>query len=433
MTESWIGGDISGLQTMGSTLTGAKELLEGVVKPLTDGIETLVTDAGWKGEAAEEFRARWAEDAMAAGGFAELVKAAGDALTTLAQALSDADSALQNAADVATSKGVPVGPTGVPGLMTTAGTPSPADQKTLDDLHEYTGVHDEITHQAQAARIACAKTLNALYDAIDPDKPMSKGDKIVVADYLRGLWSAEVDGERKLGLESKKLLAEAETRHDQALAAMKDEEAKFRTAEADLPKAFRLRGQYERIGTQLDALHADVARSENTSFLPYDKALNYKLADALKTTRLVDGAPEFLRELPVLDIAASTTIGVLEAKEDHDKGWSWSHSLAVDVGAGLVGLGVGAAAAVALPEEVGAVAEAAVNGATVITASYLVDEAWHEHWSEDIHDHGVVAGIGDGTANVVKHTGTDLKDLGVSTAHSVGNAGKKVWHGLGLG
>lgn len=432
MSDSWIGGDIGGLHTMGTTLSGAKEQLEGVVKPLGDGVETLVSDAGWKGDAAEEFRARWAEDSMAAGGFAELVKATGDALTELAHALTDANSALQNAADVATSKGVPVGPKGEPGTLMTANPPSAADQKAIGDLDEYAGVYKEIMHKGQAARIACAKTLNTLYDSLDPDKPMGKGDKIVVADYLRALWTSKADDERKLGLDAGKKLSEAEKKHDEALKAMKEEEAKFRTAEADLPKAFRLKGEYQRLGTQIDALDAEVAASKNgSSFLPYDRVLNYKLADALKGVKLVEGAPEFLKEIPVVDVAAVTAIGLVEAKEDHDKGWSWAHSVTVDVGAGLVGLAAGAAVVAAAPEigiGLGAVATAATAGAVFVGVGYFADEAFHEHWSEDIHDHGVVAGVADGTWNVTKNTGEDMKDLAVGTAKGIGNAGKSVWH-----
>jgi uncharacterized protein YukE len=432
MSDSWVGGDIGGLHTMGTTLTGAKELLEGVVKPLGNGVEQLVSDAGWKGDAAEEFRARWSEDSMAAGGFAELVKAVGDALTKLAQALTDANSALQNAADVATSKGVPVGPTGAPGTMITANPPDAKAQKAIGDLNEYAGVYKEIMHKAQAARIACAKTLNALYASLDPDEPMGKGDKIVVADYLRALWTGKADDERKLGLDSEKKLKEAEKKHDEALKAMKDEEAKFRTAEADLPKAFRLRGEYERLGTQIDALDAEVAASKNGSgFLPYDRVLNYKLADALKGVKLVEGAPEFLKEIPVVDVVAVTAVGLLEAKEDHDKGWGWGHAVAVDVGAGLVGLGAAAGVVAAAPEigiALGATATAAVSGAVFVGVGYFADEAFHEHWSEDIHDHGVVAGIADGTWNVTKNTGTDMKNLAVDTGKSIGNAGKSVWH-----
>lgn len=439
MSDSWIGGDISGLTTMGSTLTGAETDLRSVVKPLGNGVDTLISDAGWTGDAAEEFRARWVEDSMAAGAFAQLVKDVGDALTTLAGALSDANSALQNAADIAEGKGVPVGPTGAPGTLLTNNPPSAAEQKSIDDLDEYAGVHDEITTKAQKARLDCAKTLNALFAAVDPEEsPMSKGDKIVIADYLRGLWTVPSEKSRRLGLDAADKLKDARSEHQAAYDAMKGEEAKFRTAEANLPKAFKLKGEYQKLSTKIDALEGDVLRAENgKNVLPYDYMLNYKLADALKGSRLVEGAPDFLRELPVVDIAAATAFGGLEAKEDHDKGWSWGHSVAVDVGGALLGLGAGAAivaggaevaAAAGVTVSVGA--EVAVGGAVVIFTSDVVDEAFHEHWSEDIHNHGVVAGIGHGTANVFSNAGKDVWNTGTGAVKSIGGGAKKLWHSV---
>jgi hypothetical protein len=48
-----------------------------------------------------------------------------------------------------------------------------------------------------------------------------------------------------------------------------------------------------------------------------------------------------------------------------------------------------------------------------------VDKLVHEHWSEDIHDHGVLGGLGVGTANVAKNTYNGVKeDL------------KGAWHGI---
>ncbi|GAB2935887.1 hypothetical protein GCM10027047_35730 [Rhodococcus aerolatus] len=46
-------------------------------------------------------------------------------------------------------------------------------------------------------------------------------------------------------------------------------------------------------------------------------------------------------------------------------------------------------------------------------------EAFHEHWSEDVHDHGVIAGILHGSGDVLSNTGGDLKDLATGAWHSV--------------
>lgn len=431
MGDSWIGGDIDGLHAMGSTLKAAKEQLDAVVRPLSSGVESLVrdgTDAGWRGRAANSFRKKWIADAEAAGGFADLVEATGRILSDLADNLRAANSALQDAADIATRKGVPVGPSGEPGQwMAPQNDNSPAQQSAVCHYRDYVNAYNEITHKAQQARIDAAQALDKLYAAIDPYSPMPTGDKIVVADLLRALWTAKTDEERKFGLTAAKSLPDAQHKHEAALKALQDEEAKFKTAEKNLPKAFRLKEDYRAAASELDRLDTRLAQAESGSdFLPYDRELNYKLADAFKGAELVEGAPEFLKEIPVIDVAATVAAGGLEARDDHDKGWSWAHSLAVDVGGGLAALGAGALAVVAVPEEViagGAVGATAVGTGVVLETSLLFDHALHEHWSEDIHDQGVVDGTLHGASNVV------LGSL-QQTGKLVSEPMKGLWHGV---
>lgn len=120
----------------------------------------------------------------------------------------------------------------------------------------------------------------------------------------------------------------------------------------------------------------------------------------------------------MLDVAAAAACGLVEAKDDHDKGWSWQHSVVVDGGAALGGVAVGAGVVAALPVE-GAAALAGVGVVAAVGATSLLDHSFHEHWSEDIHDHGVVGGVLTGTGHVL--TGT--KDDGVRMA-------KDIWHGV---
>ncbi|MCC9309009.1 WXG100 family type VII secretion target [Kitasatospora sp. RB6PN24] len=427
MTDSWVGGDIGGLLNMGSTLTGAKKDLDAVVQPLNSKVDSLVTDAGWSGSAADNFRSSWSTSSMAAGGFAELVEAVGKVLTDLGNRLSAANTVLQNAADVATRKGVPVGPNGVPGQLATNDPPSAAEQTAIGNLHDYATFYNESMTTAQQARIDALKALDDLYASIDPSKPMGTGDKIVVADYLRALWTAKTDEERSLGLDAAKKLPDAQAKHEAALNSLADEEAKLKTAKQNLPKLFQLRGEWQKAADELTGLESEISKAESGSpFLPYDRQLNYKLADAAKGVELVDGAPKFLREIPVVDIAATVAGGALEANTDHQEGWSWGHSLLVDVGGGLVGLGAGAVAAgvavAALPVE-GAVSVAAIGGIVIVGVGTFTDKVFHEHWSEDIHNHGVAGGIWDGTVHSVTQTGKAIGGM-------VSGAAKGVWHGI---
>ncbi|MDX2597024.1 MULTISPECIES: WXG100 family type VII secretion target [Streptomyces] len=423
MGDSWVGGDIGGLRTMAETYKNAKDKLDDVVKPLSGAVEKLVGDASWKGEAAEGFRARWSEDALAAGGFAELVHAAGEILQTLADALSTCETSLQNAQHIAARKGVATDPKGAPQPIMTASPPSADDQKTISAMNEYAAARDEILRTAQHARLVAAQQLQGLYDHVtSKDDSVSPGDKVTLYDALRGLYAYDAEDARAGGKEARAHIdsarAEAQAAKKQLRAERKVFQQQGRRMPDDLPAKSAYRDAVDKVG----ALEEDIARADNGSTkLPYDRALNVKLADAADALRLgkgLEALPEALRELPVLDVAAAAACGLIEAKDDHDKGWSWQHSVVVDGGVALGGLAAGAAITAALPVE-GAVAVAAVGVGTVVAATSVLDHAFHEHWSEDIHDHGVVGGVWTGTKHVASETVDDGKRLV-----------KDVWHGV---
>ncbi|WP_327185391.1 hypothetical protein [Streptomyces sp. NBC_01334] len=420
MADSWVGGDIGGLRTMADTYKNARQKLEEVVHPLGQAVERLVGDTSWKGEAAETFRAAWSEDALAAGAFASLVHSAGDILDTLVGALSACETALQNAEHVAAGKGVPTGDKGVPLEILTADPPSADDRKTIAALREYGKVRDEILHTAQHARLVAADGLRGLYAQVTA--PVSTGDKITLADALRGLYAYDAEDARAGGKEARRLIDGAKAEERAAKKELRAERKAFQKAGRALPDDLPAKGAYRDAVTQVDSLEDAIARADHGSTaLPYDRALNVKLADAADALRLGEGVgrlPEFLREIPVLDVAAAAACGLVEAKDDHDKGWSWQHSVVVDGGAALGGVAVGAGVVAALPVE-GAAALAGVGVVAAVGATSLLDHSFHEHWSEDIHDHGVVGGVLTGTGHVL--TGT--KDDGVRMA-------KDIWHGV---
>ncbi|MHC5904705.1 WXG100 family type VII secretion target [Streptomyces sp. S6] len=427
MTDSWIGGDIGGLRAMATAYKAAKPALEAAVTPVTDQVESLVKDTGWQGEAAETFRARWSEDALTAGAFGGLVEAVGGILDTLADHLSSCETALQNAEHTATRQGVTTGPQGAPLPLATSDPPSPADEKALSALTEYDTARTEILRTAQHARLVAADQLTGLCAQVT--KPVDPADKITLADMLRGLYAYDAEDARAKGLAARTEIDRARADADAAKNNLREERKAFQRAGRSLPDDFPAKSAYRAALTQVDSLEEAIVRADHGSTaLPYDRVLNLKLgdtADALRLGRGVAELPEFLREVPVLDIAAAAATGGLEAKKDHDEGWSWGHAAVVDGGVALGGLAAGVVAVAAIPEE-GAVMVAAVGvGAAVVTTSVL-DHAFHEHWSEDIHDHGVVGGVLTGTGHVLSDTWDDLSRLGDDTV----SMGKDVWHGV---
>ncbi|MFK0023697.1 WXG100 family type VII secretion target [Streptomyces sp. NPDC090798] len=420
MSDSWVGGDIGGLRTMAETYKNAKKKLEDVVHPLSSAVEELVGDASWKGDAAETFRAAWSEDALTAGAFAGLVHDAGDILDTLVGALSACETALQNAEHIAVKKGVPMGAQGAPLQFVTSDPPSADEQKTISASGEYDKARTEILRTAQHARLVAADKLRGLYAQVTAS--VSPGDKITLADMLRGLYAYDAEDARAGGKEARRLIDGAKEEERAAKKELRAERKAFQKAGRALPKDLPAKSAYRDAMTKVDSLEEDIARSDHGSTkLPYDRALNIKLADAaeaLRVGRSLEALPEFLKEVPVLDVAAAAACGLVEAKDDHDKGWSWQHSVVVDGGAALGGVAVGAGVVAALPVE-GAVALAGVGVVAAVAATSLLDHSFHEHWSEDIHDHGVVGGVLTGTGHVFTETGDD----GVRMA-------KDIWHGV---
>ncbi|WP_416965163.1 WXG100 family type VII secretion target [Streptomyces sp. Agncl-13] len=427
MTDSWVGGDIGGLRTMATTYKNAKDKLDDVISPLTRAVDALVDDAGWKGESAESFRATYTEDAVTAGAFAALVHEAGDILDTLADALSTCETALQNAEHVAAKKGVVTGDKGVPLPTTTSTPPSADEQKTISAMGEYDTVRKEVLHTAQKARLAAADQLQALYAEVTGKAEVTAGDKITVVDYLRGLYAFDAEDARVDGAKARTKIDDAKSEAQAAKKELRSERKAFQKAGRSLPKDLPAKGAYADAVARVQSLEEDMARADyGSTKLPYDRALNVKLADAadaLRAGESLDKLPDFLKEVPVLDVAAAGACGLLEASEDHDKGWSWQHSVAVDGGANVAGLATGVAITAGLvaaaPFEAPAIVVAGVGGAIVVGATGVIDHAFHEHWSEDIHDHGVVGGVLHGTGHVMTETGHDfvrLKD--------------DVWHGI---
>jgi uncharacterized protein YukE/ribosomal protein L18 len=417
MGDSWVGGDIGGLRTMAETYKNAQAKLDDVVRPLGRAVDGLVSDATWKGEAAETFRNTWSEDALAAGAFASLVHSAGDILSDLVDALTTCETALQNAEHTAVRKGVGMGDKGAPLAIVTANPPSADDQKTISAMNEYATVRKQILHTAQQARLVAADRLRGLYAQVTA--PVATGDKTTIADYLRGLYAYDAEDARAGGKDARAKLDDAKAQEQAAKKELRAERKAYQKAGRALPKDLPAKGAYADAVTKVDSLEEAVARADHGSTsLPYDRALNVKLADAadaLRAGKSLEKLPDFLKEVPVLDVAAAGACGLLEASDDHDKGWSWQKSVTVDGGANVAGLAAGTAVTAGLvalaPFDVPAVVVAGVGGAVVVGATGVIDHAFHEHWSEDIHDHGVVGGVLDGTGHVFTETGHDFKRL----------------------
>jgi hypothetical protein len=156
--------------------------------------------------------------------------------------------------------------------------------------------------------------------------------------------------------------------------------------------------------------------------------LNTKLSDIGKAIpeigKFTSKLPDFLKEVPVVDVLATGVAVGFQVKDDMEKGWSGQHAVAADVSAGAAGLGMGALT-VAVASGPG-ILVAAGAGAVAVGVGAFVYQGFHEHWSEDIHDDGVVVGIGTGVGHMLQHTGKEFVDIG----KGIGGAATSAWHSV---
>ncbi|MFD4367774.1 WXG100 family type VII secretion target [Rhodococcus sp. NPDC058521] len=437
MGESWVGGDLAGLQNMGNIMKPAPDEIDGVVGALSSRVDTLVSDAGWSGGAADAFRKVWTQNSIQVGGLASVVNQVGETIGGLGDQLQQIEADLYNAAHEAAGRGAQIGPKGVPGTLVITGDPAaPAAVAASEAQADYKAAYDYAMQLATGFRLSAAEALSGLAGEIEPgDESMPLDQRITIADYLRGLYVIPNEKNIQLG---QTVPDKIETARDELRDARKDfkaERAAYAEKGLNLPSENPARLNRLAAIDDLKGLQNTLTAAEaGKGHLPLSEALNTKLGDVEKLVPGLTGtAPKglnFLKDIPVVDVAASGIVAELQAQDDMEKGWSATEARSKDYGAAAIGLAAGAGTVA------GAGAAASLAGATapvwlttvgagfaVVGVGDFAYQGFHEHWSEDIHDRGVVSGIGHGIANVGSNTGDDLWGMGVGGV----NLAKSLW------
>ncbi|MDF3292044.1 WXG100 family type VII secretion target [Streptomyces silvisoli] len=404
-----IKGDVSGLYGIGFDLGGAVQPMQSMVTAINKTVEALVSDAGWRGDAADSFRAAWEADSTAIGVVAKAVGEAEGAINELATSLSSAINALSDAKDAAVAKGLKFGADDIP-LPTTDGA----------TLTTYENAAKAAMKQASDARELAKQKLYPLLALCDPSTPggaslLGDADAASLAALLHDYFYLP-EGMAK----------SAHDKRIRRLQAKYGDAKEARRIETDPKIRKQLTQDMKGIRDALKSERADLAVAE---FFGNDvklgKWFNRTPADLLKNMGAVDRWVRIADQVPYLDIAAATFGTYATAREDHNRGWSWTHSIAADGGANLVGIAAEVASAETGPF-------APLIG---YAASSLATEFTHStHWSKNIHDDGVVLGVGYSLAQGTWHTiKSDFADEGAkvisSIADPVGTA-KGMWQGI---
>jgi uncharacterized protein YukE len=425
VTQSWVGGDIAGLHTMATMTAAAPAAMRDVVHALSAKVDDLVGAAGWSGGAAEAFQKRWTADSISAGSLADVVGNVGSVLGDLADNLDKVNMALYNAEYEATKAGAPIGPDGAPGtIVSSAGPPSgPA----VTALQTYCDEYDTAMQLAKGFRLDAATKLSDLYDQISyqPGHQNNPDQWATLGDYVRGLYAVpdemgRVTRGRLDGMDERIKRA----RHD--LRAAKEE---YAAKSLKLPAENAAKAAHKGVFAEFKQLKADLESAERLERkLPLCAELNTKLSDIGKAIpeigKVTSKLPDFLKEVPVVDVLATSVIVGFQVKDDVEKGWSGQHAVAADVTAGAAGLGAGAIT-LAVASGPGFLV-AAGAGAVAVGVGAFAYQGFHEHWSEDIHDHGVAGGIERGVGHMFQHTGKEFVDIG----KGIGGAAASAWHSV---
>lgn len=432
--ESWVGGDIAGLQHMGASLSAAPADMRGVISSLGTKVDDLVGDAGWQGDAAESFLKRWSADAITAGGLSEAVAQVGSIIGDLATKLQQVDNVLYGAAHTAQQHGVPIGSDGRVQAMITS-----PDAAVEQAARQYSQEYDEAMDLAKGFRLDAASKLSEVYDQISAGdgSPTAPDQWVTLSNYIRALYTVPDEKNRRFLKDADMKIQSAGATMRQARKDLRAERAAYRAKGLKVPGANPAKVAHSDAVQQFDDLKAELARAEaGEGDLPLSKALNTRLGDIAREIPALDklGAKlgdmlDFAKDIPVLDIVATGAAGALEMPDDMDKGWSAGHAAIADLGSAAIGLGAGVAATVALASA--PVAFVTVTaGVVAIGVGDIAYQAFHENWKEDVDQHGFVDGVATGAGHVFENTGKDMAHIGEGVGHLAKDAGEGVAHGV---
>lgn len=415
--HDWVGGDIHGLAAFAATLDGYVPRVDDVVGAVGQKVRATVSAEGWQGSAADAFEAAWQKDATAITALGEATGQTAGIADQLAATLAGIENALEQAASQAEKAGVPVGPDGT---VTTAQLAGTAQQTAAD----YEAFRQQCLDAAGQARDQAAAALNQLYAQIaPPQRGLSASDYTSLADYLRGLWAIPTSYRKFIDAKIPGL----ERAANQARAAAREEargpDGRFR------PWTEQGRQQFADAKAELQSVEqqaAGAAARENLS----TKIFGSGLTDVVDGSKDWGAAARFFGDIPFAGEGLAAVGAGLTIAGDRSAGESWGISAADGLTSNAAGLvaGEGAAGgfAAGATTVLGASATAAgvtvgalFGGVVAVGVGDLVHNAFQEHWGADIHQDGVLGGLGQGAADTVANTGRDL-------GHMAGS----IWHGV---
>jgi hypothetical protein len=424
--SNWVGGDIHGLWAFAATLYRYAPQLTDVVTALDKSVSQVVGDAGWQGSAAAAFSTSWDRDATAARALGVVVEQEGDIVGQLALNLATIENALEAAAHQTQQAGVPVGADGQAPAVCLAN----ATQEKW--AQAYQSFWQQCMQAAEKARQHAAAALQTLYAQIGPGKngpgwdQLGEGDSAV--DYLRSLFALPTTYRKFVEARIPGLEQAVSNARIAARENARGADGRFGPWSEDDRQLFA--GDKTELAS-VEQQTASAASRENM----VTKVLGSGAGDVADGSEYWGRFGKFLGDVPFASEGLAGVGAGLTIAGDRSQGESWGQSVSdgvtsnaaalvageggADLGAAagtaVFGLGVGATGAA-----VGGVVVGAAAGAVVaVGVGDLVHNAFQEHWGADIHQYGVLGGLGHGALDTLDKTGHDL-----------GKMASGIWHGI---
>lgn len=397
-----------GLHALSAVCRGVAEDIDGAGHALSRQVSAVVGSGDWEGAAADSFTTAWDRDAKAAGMLADSWRTIAGIVAALAWDLAAVENSLESLADQLEKRGVAVDSrTGAPLTDVAAGgraCSSPQESAARAKLiSDYMLQSDELLLSAEAARTHAVGRLQSVTTAMLPSGT-DWGQLANDLDSLRGIWGSPTEYRKLLQEKVPEVTANVDSAERTALKELIEIRKEVGNA-ALLSKETR--------GNVAAALEAQSSLRGKIASAPENAITKGAAGDAegLGATGAAEGA---IKAIPILGALAGTGITIAQDLENHE---SVGHAIADGVGSNGIAYaaGVGAmAAGVAVVGVLGGgeVAAVAVGTTASIAAAVGVGDfahnAFQENWPQDIHQHGVLGGIGHGIADTFDKTRHDM-------------------------
>lgn len=440
-SEDWIGGNIRGLSAFAGTMYGYAPKISNVANVLDKQVSDLIGAAQWQGAAAKAFGAAWDKDSTQAQKLSLDADNIGSIVDQLAVNLARIESALEEAAAEARSRGADIGANGAPtnaqsGYEIARFGPDGPGQSAANS---YLMTYDASLEEAQQAREAAAGALAKYCQAATGGMTLS--DIITTADLVGDMIALpaanqDIVNKRILKIEADEKEIEEEEKEGklteaQANARLKADETKLTHDRAELARDIEEDTEVSKV---LSTSVGDLSKNVKSLFTKLAGAAPAAgdTADAIGAdASVLDKMVDFGKDIPVIDLAAAAVGTGLATYSDVQSGQSIATALPEEAASNVAGVAAGSIVGGALMTAVGGgLVGGAVAAAGAGVVAYGVGD-FTDHFvhgfGADIHTYGFANGVQYDVGDSAIQTGQDVATLGTHIGHSAEHLWDKIF------